>query len=68
MSIWKRDTSLERLNRGSANTLIEHLGIRYTEVGEDFLRATMPVEPRTHQPMGLLHGGASVVLASYNFV
>jgi len=63
MSIWKRDTSLERLNLGSANTLIEHLGIRYTEVGEDFLRATMPVEPRTHQPMGLLHGGASLVLA-----
>lgn len=63
MSIWKRDTSLERLNSGSANTLIEHLGIRYSEVGEDYLCATMPVEPRTHQPMGLLHGGASLVLA-----
>lgn len=63
MSIWKRNTDLERLNQGSANTLIEHLGIRYTEVGADFLRATMPVEPRTHQPMGLLHGGASLVLA-----
>ncbi len=63
MSIWKRNTDLERLNQGSANTLVEHLGIRYTEVGADFLRATMPVEPRTHQPMGLLHGGASLVLA-----
>ena len=40
-----------------------HLGIRFTEVGADFLRATMPVDERTHQPFGLLHGGASVTLA-----
>ena len=47
----------------SANTLVEHLGIEYTEVGNDFISATMPVDRRTHQPMGLLHGGASVALA-----
>jgi 1,4-dihydroxy-2-naphthoyl-CoA hydrolase len=43
--------------------LADHLGIEFIEVGDDFLRGTMPVEPRTHQPMGYLHGGASVVLA-----
>lgn len=43
--------------------LADHLGIEFTEVGDDYLRGTMPVEPRTHQPMGYLHGGASVVLA-----
>src|SRR3569833_3444190 len=45
------------------NTLAEHLGIRVTEIGPDYLRATMPVNPHTHQPMGILHGGASVALA-----
>ncbi len=63
MSIWKRDFTLESLNRSSAGTLIEHLGICYSQIGEDFLQATMGVEPMTRQPMGLLHGGASVVLA-----
>ena len=63
MAIWKQDTSLERINGWSSNTLMEALGIRITEVGEDFLRGTMPVDPRTHQPYGLLHGGASVALA-----
>lgn len=43
--------------------LVEHLGIEFTEVGDDYLRAKMPVDARTHQPFGLLHGGASVVLA-----
>jgi 1,4-dihydroxy-2-naphthoyl-CoA hydrolase len=43
--------------------LSAHLGIVFTEWGDDFLRGTMPVGPSTHQPMGLLHGGASVVLA-----
>ncbi len=47
----------------SRNTLVEHLDIRITEIGPDYLRATMPVSPRTHQPMGVLHGGASVALA-----
>lgn len=63
MAIWKQDTSLERINGWSSNTLMEALSIRITEVGEDFLRGTMPVDARTHQPYGLLHGGASVALA-----
>jgi len=45
------------------NTMVEHLGIEITEIGDDFLRARMPVDHRTHQPAGLLHGGASVALA-----
>jgi 1,4-dihydroxy-2-naphthoyl-CoA hydrolase len=63
LAIWKQDISLERLNSWSANTMMETLGIRITEVGDDWLRGTMPVDHRTHQPYGLLHGGASVVLA-----
>jgi 1,4-dihydroxy-2-naphthoyl-CoA hydrolase len=54
--------SLEQLNQ-SRSTLIGHLGMVFTEIGADFLRATMPVDARTHQPDGLLHGGASVALA-----
>jgi 1,4-dihydroxy-2-naphthoyl-CoA hydrolase len=45
------------------NTLGEHLGMQFTEVGDNYLKATMPVDKRTHQPYGLLHGGASVALA-----
>jgi 1,4-dihydroxy-2-naphthoyl-CoA hydrolase len=63
VSIWTRPYSLEELNAGSDNTLIRHLGIRFSEIGDDFLCATMPVDERTRQPYGLLHGGASVVLA-----
>lgn len=63
MRIWKQDASLERMNAGSRNTMIAALGIQFTEVGDDFLRATMPVDARTHQPYGLLHGGASLALA-----
>ena len=47
----------------SANTLVSHLGIEFTEVGTNYLVARMPVDARTHQPLGLLHGGASVALA-----
>jgi len=47
----------------SGNTLVTHLGIEFTQVGEDFIEAKMPVDHRTHQPLGLLHGGASVSLA-----
>lgn len=54
---------LDALNRLGAGTLIEHLGIVFTEAGEDWLSASMPVDARTRQPYGLLHGGASVVLA-----
>jgi 1,4-dihydroxy-2-naphthoyl-CoA hydrolase len=63
MSIWRTQTSVEQLQEHSRNTLAETVGIRVTEVGPDFLRATMPVNPKTHQPMGVLHGGASVALA-----
>ena len=60
---FRRATSVEALNAHSAGTAIEALGIVFTEVGDDFLRATMPVDARTRQPYGLLHGGASVLLA-----
>lgn len=61
--VFRRATSVEALNAQSAGTAIEALGIVFTEVGADFLRATMPVDTRTRQPYGLLHGGASVLLA-----
>lgn len=60
---FRRTTSLEALNAMSRGTAMEPLGIVFTEIGSDFLRATMPVDARTHQPYGLLHGGASVLLA-----
>lgn len=63
MSIWKKNISLEALNRTSKNTLIEHLQIEYTAFTDNTLSATMPVSSITHQPLGMLHGGASVVLA-----
>ncbi len=63
MSIWSQAIDLDRINASRRNTLVEHLDIRITEVGDDWLRGTMPVDPRTHQPFGLLHGGASVALA-----
>ena len=58
-----RPTTLEALNATSRGTAMQPLGIVFTELGPDFLRATMPVDARTHQPYGLLHGGASVLLA-----
>ena len=54
---------LETCNRFTKNTLMETLQIEYLDVGEDFLTAKMPVNSKVHQPMGLLHGGASVALA-----
>jgi 1,4-dihydroxy-2-naphthoyl-CoA hydrolase len=57
------ENTLEKLNSWRKNTMVEHLGIELTEVGPDFLCGKMPVDHRTHQPMGLLHGGASVALA-----
>jgi 1,4-dihydroxy-2-naphthoyl-CoA hydrolase len=63
MSIWKQDTDLARVNGWCKNTMMETLGIVITEIGDDYLRGTMPVDHRTHQPFGLLHGGASVALA-----
>ena len=61
--IWRRHLTLEALNATSASTMVEHLGIVYTRLGEDLLEAEMPVDARTHQPFGLLHGGASAALA-----
>ena len=63
MAIWTHALTPEQLNAMSRNTIGEHLGMQITEVGDDFVRGRMPVDKRTHQPYGLLHGGASVVLA-----
>ena len=63
MSIWKKPISVQSLNDTSANTATSHLGIELTEVGDDFVRGRVPVDERTRQPFGLLHGGVSVVLA-----
>jgi len=57
------NTSLDELNLLSRNTMSEVLGIKFTEIGDNYLRATMPVNVNTHQPYGLLHGGASAALA-----
>jgi 1,4-dihydroxy-2-naphthoyl-CoA hydrolase len=61
--IWFADYKLEALEQFSQNNMNAHLGITFTELGEDFISAKMPVDHRTRQPFGILHGGASVVLA-----
>ncbi|WP_431650038.1 hotdog fold thioesterase, partial [Enterobacter hormaechei] len=61
--IWKRAVTLEALNAMGAENMVGLLDIQFTRIGDDELEATMPVDRRTHQPFGLLHGGASVVLA-----
>jgi 1,4-dihydroxy-2-naphthoyl-CoA hydrolase len=63
MSIWRSMRSIEELNGNRDGTLIANLGIVFTEIGADYVRGTMPVDTRTVQPYGLLHGGASVALA-----
>jgi 1,4-dihydroxy-2-naphthoyl-CoA hydrolase len=63
MPIWKRPISVELIANGQRNTAVSHLGIEFLEVGDDFIRARVPVDTRTCQPYGLLHGGVSVVLA-----
>lgn len=60
---FRQRPGLEALNRSSAGTATGHLGIVFTEHGPDFLRGTLPVDERTRQPYGILHGGASVLLA-----
>lgn len=55
--------SLEELNKSNQNTMVDFLGIKFTGIGDDYIEATMPVNEKTKQPMGLLHGGANVVLA-----
>ena len=61
--IWKKEFTIDDMNQFRANTLMDHLDIIFEEKGEDFLTASMPVDNRTHQPMGILHGGASAALA-----
>ena len=63
MRIWKENISLEIIEARSAKTMVEWLGIEFTEIGDDFLMAKMPVDHRTRQPLGIMHGGASCVLA-----
>lgn len=63
MSIWKEPIDIESAQARADNTLLSHLGILFTEVGDNYLKATMPVDHRTHQPLGIMHGGASCVLA-----
>ncbi|MBK8886831.1 MAG: hotdog fold thioesterase [Saprospiraceae bacterium] len=61
--IWKVKPDVEVINNFNKDTLVAHLGIEIVEVGEDYIKSKMPVDHRTRQPMGLLHGGASVVLS-----
>lgn len=63
VAIWKNSVSLDDLRRISKDTMVEYLGIEITEIGDDYLKASMPVCAKTHQPMGIMHGGASVALA-----
>ena len=63
MAIWSSPVDLDQLNAYQQDTLVSRLGINYTGVGEDWLAASMPVDARTKQPAGILHGGASVALA-----
>ncbi len=62
-TIWQTDADIERLNQFSRNSMLAHCGIEYTEIGPDYLIARMPVDHRTRQPFGILHGGASAMLA-----
>lgn len=62
MKIWKQEMSLEALNFPK-NCMVDHIGIEFIDFGDDFIKAKMPVDSRTVQPMRLLHGGASVALA-----
>lgn len=62
-AIWKRPVSVEMLTAMHVDTSVAYLGIEFVEVGDDFIRARIPVDARTRQPMGILHGGVSVVLA-----
>ena len=63
MAIWFQPFTLESVQKMGLGTMVEHLGIQITELGDDSLSGTMPVDQRTVQPMGILHGGASAALA-----
>ena len=62
-AIWKSPLTLADANAFNQNTAVSRLGIEITDIGDNYIKATMPVDERTKQPMGLLHGGASVLLA-----
>lgn len=63
MAIWKKDISIQIVTSRNQHTMSDHLGIEFTEVGDDYIKARMPVDYRTIQPRGIMHGGASCVLA-----
>ncbi|MDH5484644.1 MAG: hotdog fold thioesterase [Gammaproteobacteria bacterium] len=63
MAIWFRKPTIDELNRWGKKTAVALLGIEITDVGDDYIKGCMPVDDRTRQPMGLLHGGASVLFA-----
>lgn len=63
MTIWFKDTTLDMLNQRGKGTMVEFLDIQFVDFGDDYMTATMPVDNRTKQPIGILHGGANVVLA-----
>jgi len=63
MAIWTKTYTLEEVQQRGLGTMVEHIGITITELGDNFLKGTMPVDHRTVQPMNILHGGASVALA-----
>lgn len=63
MAIWHHTPTLEQLNQGAADCMPGYIGLQITEIGDDYLEGTLPVDHRTRQPFGILHGGASVVLA-----
>lgn len=63
MKIWKQEFTIEGINNFNKNTILEQIGIEFTEYGDDYIIGRMPVDHRTHQPFQLLHGGASGVLA-----
>jgi 1,4-dihydroxy-2-naphthoyl-CoA hydrolase len=63
MAIWKKTAALEQVNALCKGTMCEHVGMVITEIGDDYIKGTLPVDARTQQHMGIIHGGASVVLA-----
>jgi len=63
MRIWKKEISIDVLTQSHVGTAVDRLGIEFVEIGDDFITARVPVDERTRQPYGLLHGGVSVVLA-----
>ncbi|GGC68692.1 hotdog fold thioesterase [Marinobacter halophilus] len=63
MSIWTVSPNLEQMTEASKNTAVSHMGIEYLEIGDDYVTGRMPVDSRTVQPFGILHGGSSVLLA-----